>query len=308
MAAAAVGLLIFMNVVIFMMNLVFSIVCSVAVSVLLKVARKQNIAIEQAVAVNYLVAIALCMVVLQPDLAAWKSYLPFWWLFGALGVLLPTVFVVMGRAVETAGIVKADAAQRLSLFLPVLAAVTLFGEQLSRNRLIGLVLAFTALFCLLWKGGGGKKSSGGMLAGALLLGVWAGYGVIDILFKQLAAGGAAFAGNLLIAFCLAGMLMFGWLFAKGTQWRAASILGGMVLGGLNFANILFYIRAHQAMSDNPTLVFAGMNIGVITLGTVVGTLFFKEKINFVNAAGITVALAAIVCLFYWPQAARWFGV
>ena len=57
----------------------------------------------------------------------------------------------MGKSVDAAGIVKSDAAQRLSLFLPIVASFTLFHEQLTEGRLIGLVLAFTALFFLLWK-------------------------------------------------------------------------------------------------------------------------------------------------------------
>ncbi len=292
-----------------MIFLFTSILCSVAVSVLLKISRSKNIDIEQAVAVNYIVAVALCMFVLQPNLNAWKAYLPTWWLFAALGVLLPAVFVVMGRAVQQAGIVKSDAAQRLSLFLPIAASFLIFGEKLSQGRLIGIVLAFVALFCLLWKGEGGGKKGGGFAGNALLLlGVWAGYGVIDILFKQVAKSGTAFSGNLLIAFCLAGILMFGYLFYKGSKWTAAGILGGLVLGGLNFANIWSYVRAHQAMSENPTLVFAGMNIGVIVLGTLVGALVFKEKISQINAAGIAVALCAIACLFYWPYMARLIGM
>ena len=102
--------------------------------------------------------------------------------------------------------------------------------------------------------------------------------------------------------------MFGYLFYKGSKWTAAGILGGLVLGGLNFANIWSYVRAHQAMSENPTLVFAGMNIGVIVLGTLVGALVFKEKISQINAAGIAVALCAIACLFYWPYMARLIGM
>ena len=286
-----------------MIYLIVSILCSVSVSVLLKISRSKKIDIEQAVAVNYLVAVSLTMAVLKPDLSAWQSYLPTWWLFAALGVLLPSVFVIMGRAVQQAGIVKSDAAQRLSLFLPVAASFLIFNETPSVGRLVGLALAFAALFCLLWKEGGGKKSGGTLSQAALLLGVWAGYGIIDILFKQVAKSGTAFGGNLLVAFILAGVLMFGYLFAKGTKWSAAGILGGLVLGGLNFANIWSYVRAHQVMSENPTIVFAGMNIGVIVLGTLVGALAFREKISTVNMAGIVVAVCSIACLFYWPQLA-----
>lgn len=284
-----------------MLYLVASIVCSVLVSVLLKIARKQKIPIEQAVAVNYIVAITLTMLVLKPDLSDPMQFLPTWWLFAALGVLLPTVFVIMGKAVDSAGIVKSDAAQRLSLFLPIVASFAIFGDQLTEGRLIGIALAFVALFCLLWKSDGSKKSGSLSTQIGLLFGVWVGYGVIDILFKQVAKSGTAFAGNLLVAFCLAAILMFAYLFSKGTKWTKEGIIGGILLGGLNFLNIVTYISAHRAMNDNPTLVFAGMNMGVIVLGTIVGAWIFKEKISSINAAGISVALVAIACLFYWEQ-------
>lgn len=291
-----------------MAYLLISIVFSVSVSILLKMARKKKIDIAQAVAVNYVVAVILTLPVLKPDIGNIGAILPTWPLFAALGVLLPSVFVIMGKSVEAAGIVKSDAAQRLSLFLPIVAALTLFGEKLSEGKLIGLCLAFAALFCLLWKSGGGKKSGGAWRQAALLLGVWAGYGIIDILFKQLAKSGTAFAGNLLIAFVLAGVLMFAYLFAHSVKWRIESIAGGILLGGLNFMNIVTYITAHQMMKDNPTLVFAGMNIGVIVLGTLSGALFFKEKINTINTAGIVLALCSIAYLFYWAEVKALFGI
>ena len=95
---------------------------------------------------NYIVAVTLTMLVLKPDLSNPQVFLSTWWLFAALGILLPSVFVIMGKSVDAAGIVKSDAAQRLSLFLPIIASFTLFYEQLTEGRLIGLVLAFTALF------------------------------------------------------------------------------------------------------------------------------------------------------------------
>ncbi|MDO4998366.1 MAG: DMT family transporter [Neisseria sp.] len=284
--------------------LIISICCSVSVAILLKLARQNKVEIEQMVGVNYLIAIALTVYFLQPNISDWQAFVPTWWLFAALGILLPSVFVIMGRSVAAAGIVKSDAAQRLSLFLPIIASFVIFGEQLSQGRLIGLVLAFIALICLLFKTS--DKASSGAQTALLLLGVWAGYGVIDILFKQLAKSGTAFAGNLLIAFILAGVLMFGYLFYRQTKWTASGIAGGVLLGALNFGNILSYIKAHQAMADNPTLVFAGMNIGVITLGTLAGAVLFKEKISAINAAGVAIAIAAIACLFYWQTLASLF--
>ncbi|MGP1626464.1 MAG: EamA family transporter [Aggregatibacter segnis] len=284
-----------------MHNLIIAVLCSVAVSVLLKVARKRNIVIQQAIAFNYIVALSLSWFLLKPDFKgleftdfiAQSENTP---IFLALGILLPSVFIIMSKAVEFAGIVRSDAAQRLSLFLPILAAFLIFHETLSQSKAIGIVLAFVGLFCLLSKP---NQQSAVDFRGVLgLVGVWFGYGIIDILFKQVAKSGGAFPTTLFIAFSLAACIMFIYLLFKRTQWNVASFVGGIILGVLNFFNILFYIKAHQSFGSNPTLVFAGMNIGVICLGTITGALIFKEKISKVNWLGIVFSLCAIFCLYY----------
>ncbi|GJJ79373.1 EamA/RhaT family transporter [Pasteurella canis] len=283
-----------------MHNLIIAVLCSVAVSVLLKVARKKNIVIQQAIAFNYIVALGLSYFLLKPDFkglgftefVVQSENAP---VFFALGILLPTVFIIMSKAVEFAGIVRSDAAQRLSLFLPIVAAFLIFGEQLSQARLIGIILAFVALFCLLNKPTDTESNIKGMIG---LILVWFGYGIIDILFKQVAKSGGAFPATLFISFVLAACVMFGYLLLKREVFTVPSFVGGIILGSLNFMNILFYIKAHQSFSENPTLVFAGMNIGVICLGTITGALVFKEKISKINGVGIVIGISAIFCLFY----------
>ena len=273
--------------------LLLSICASVAVSVLLKLARARGIAIAQAIAVNYLVCIALTLGLLKPAFSA-EALLPQWWLFAALGVLLPSVFIFMGRAIEHIGIVKADAAQRLSLFLPIIAAFTLFGDTLTMVKASGIALAFVALLCLIGRG----EQSRDARAPLWVAGVWLGYGVIDILFKQMAKTGVAFASTLLVAFVIAALVIFAWLLWQKTRFNLASVLGGLLLGVLNFTNIFTYVRAHQVMKDNPSLVFTGMNIGVITLASVLGWTVFGEKMTRRNALGVVLAVLAIATLYY----------
>ncbi|WP_037588439.1 hypothetical protein [Stenoxybacter acetivorans] len=295
-----------------MIELFAAIICSVLVSVLLKIARRNHLLIQQAIAVNYLVAASCAYLFLQPDLGGVLDSPQQGLLLLALGVLLPVIFVIMGKAVDSAGIVKSDAAQRLSLFLPILAAFVVFGEALSLNKSVGILLAFLALSALLYQPANTlhapKKPNN--TAARLLLAVWAGYGIIDILFKQLSKIGQAFSATLLAAFILAGLLSFAYLLMRRTRWHLPSLLSGVLLGCLNFGNIVFYIRAHQVYGSNPTLVFAGMNLGVIVLGTLIGALVFREKINKINVLGIVLALAAIVCLFYFDAIRRlavWFS-
>ena len=279
-----------------MYYLILSIVCSVAVSILLKISKKQGISINQAVAVNYPIAAISAFVLFKPNfsgnfnilLSEWKILLP-------LGILMPTVFIIMGECVKRTGIAKSDAAQRLSLFLPILAAFLIFGEVISAGKLLAVILAIISLAALVYKP---KNKTHGTGAIWTLLGVWLGYGIIDILFKQLSKNAAMTATNLCTVFILSAIILFTYLVLKQTKWNKASMFGGIILGCLNFGNIYFYFRAHQAYTNNPTLIFAAMNLGVISLGTIIGTAVFKEKINVINIVGIILAIIAIICLFY----------
>lgn len=275
--------------------LAISVICSVLVSVLLKVAKSKDIDLATAIMTNYIVCGVLTLWLLKPSinthiLAQGLS------IFVALGVLLPSIFLVMGKAVQTAGIVKSDTAQRLALIIPIIASFTLFGEDLTSSKLIALVLVFLAMGCLLYKPSRPNQPTQ-RFATLWLIGVFVGYGVIDVLLKQLSKLGGATAGNLIISFGLACLFMLAYLFIKKIKPRTISLLGGLLLGLLNFTNIYTYINAHKAMSDTPTLVFAGVNMGVIVVGTMTGLWLFREKISIINAFGIVLALVAIARLF-----------
>lgn len=268
-----------------------SVVCSVSVGAVLKAGRAKGLDARQAIFMNYVVASTLCFLLLKPDLAKLFSPGQPVGIFLALGVLLPTIFLALAKSVQLAGIVRTDAAQRLSLIIPLLSAFVIFGEQLTERKMLGVALAFAALLCLLWKPSKGGSGKGGAWLWPLV--VLLGYGVIDVLFKQMAKAGAAFSGGLLAAFVLAGVLMLLYLAASKTRWGLGHLLTGILLGALNFANIYTYIRAHQSLPGNPALVFSVMNMGVIVLGTLVGAMAFREPLSRLNLLGVLLALGAI---------------
>lgn len=286
-----------------MSYLVLAISASVLVSIFLKMARSRGIDVAQAILINYITAIILCIYLLKPSFDVSQIMANGAFIFVALGVLLPSVFIIMAKAVQMVGIAKSDVAQRLALFLPILASFTIFGEDLTLAKGAGLILAFSSLIALTYKPVHHtdvkvSDTTDFKRAAAILGGVWLGYGVIDILFKQMAKLGSAFPDTLLVSFVLAFVLLFIYLMMNRTKWQPKSLASGVLLGALNFANILFYIKAHQVYKDDPTLVFAGMNIGVICLGVVVGLVIFREKISKINGLGILLGVLAVWCLFY----------
>nr|WP_261862493.1 hypothetical protein [Psychrobacter sp. JCM 18900] len=105
-----------------MMYLIIAVLCSVAVSVLLKILRQKNIDIRQTIVAGYPVAFLLTWVLLKPDVSAIHALDSAWGIIIALGILLPAVFIILGRAIEAVGMVATDASQRLSLIIPIVAA------------------------------------------------------------------------------------------------------------------------------------------------------------------------------------------
>ena len=241
-------------------------------------------------------AALLTWIIFKPELPALSANLyPSYW---ALGVLLPSLFVILALSVRYTGIVKTDVAQRLSLFVPVLAAFFLFGEEFSPIKITGILIAFGAIICSIpWQ----KKSGSSSSYWIYPLLVFIGMGIIDILFKQIAKAVAVpFTSSLLIVFVLAfgfSVLCLLYLFiTKKIKFALVNILCGWILGIANFGNILFYLKAHQALANRPSLVFSSMNIGVILLGSLVGVVIFREKLTRLNYAGIVLALISIVIM------------
>src|SRR5690606_15292321 len=175
-----------------MMYLIIAVLCSVAVSVLLKILRQKNIDIRQTIVAGYPVAFLLTWMLLKPDVSGIGALGNAWGIIIALGVLLPAVCIILGRAIESVGMVATDAAQRLSLIIPIVAAFVLFGEVLTGTRVLGLALGFLALAALVYRPQHGIINTQAKQTPLWLFGVWLGYGVIDILFKQVAKQGAAF--------------------------------------------------------------------------------------------------------------------
>ncbi|REG96065.1 DMT family transporter [Flavobacterium aquicola] len=276
-----------------MLFLILSIICSVTVGVIFKISRRYKVSATHIVAFNYVFALLLCYVVFSPDLSVLDVSSP-WEILIPLGVLLPVVFLFLAASIKHMGIVKTDAAQRLSLIISILGAWLFFGEQFSGLKLTALLFAFPAIILILNKP---TKINGNKWIYPTL--VLVGFGVIDLLFKQIAMTSVLpFTTSLFVLFSIALIIMIlfnGYeVFFQKVKIDFKSFIFGGLVGIFNFGNILFYLKAHQAFAKNPSTVFAGMNMGVIIIGTLVGVFVFKEKITKMNIAGLFLALIAIV--------------
>lgn len=280
-----------------------SVVCSVIVSVLLKLAPRWRVDVRQAIAGGYLVAALLALILLHPspDVLIRAHSAAAWRILIALGILLPSIFLVLARAIETAGVVRTDAAQRLSLVISLIAAFTFLGGTFTWLKGLGAVLGFVAIALIVTRqqSGGAARHTGWLW----LAGVFFGLGVIDILFKRMAQLQAlpftdVLFATFVLAFVLAALYVGGLFATHRAQWRWRHLAAALLLGVFNFGNIYFYVEAHKHLAHSPALVFTAMNIGVIILATIVGVAAFRERLSRLNRAGLGVAIAAVIVLAF----------
>nr|WP_309757536.1 EamA family transporter [Flavobacterium sp.] len=278
-----------------MLFLILSVICSVTVGILFKIARKYTINHTQIVAWNYVFAMLFCYATFSPDITKVNSTAP-WELYSVIGILLPIIFLFLAASIKHMGIVKTDAAQRLSLFIPILAAWLIFNEQFSILIIVAFVVAVPALLLILSKSTQSTATKWVYPAVVLI-----GFGVIDILFKQISSfTSLPYTTSLFVIFGIAMTIMIAVvayeIILKNIVLKTSNVIFGALVGMFNFGNILFYLKAHQDFSKSPSTVFAGMNLGVIVVGSLVGVLIFKEKLSKLNFLGLSLALVAIVLI------------
>lgn len=280
------------------MELIFAAaLCSVVVSILLKIAKKQGFNPMQLIAWNYVAASVLCFYWFKPDFSQVSVSDTPWLLILALGVLLPSVFLFLAKSLQRAGILKTEVAQRLSVVLSLTAAYFIFQEQFTQLKVLGIGLGVIAVLCVLFSNRQNTTSGNqGLIYLAL---VWLGYALIDVLLKYTTSLGLQFALTLNLMFICAFICSMLYILLKYKSFGDFKHLGlGFVLGGLNFANIALYVNAHRLLKDSPAIVFAGMNILVVVLGVLAGVLLFKERMQTMTATGIALACASVICLAY----------
>lgn len=282
-----------------MLFVLISVICSVTVSVIIKLARRYSINVTQMIAWNYPVAVVLNYFFYKPKVEFQVLNNENWKLYLLLGLLLPSIFLAIAASIRYTGIVRTEIAQRISILIPLIAAFLIFHENPTTQSIIGIAIGIVAVLCSFnWKGD--NKVEAGYKYWLYPLIIFLGMGLIDILFKQVAQLETAYTSSIffifLIALSVSFLYVFGRVASKKERLSLGSAIWGISLGLFNFGNILFYMKAHKAIPDNPSVVFTAMNIGVIALGALIGILLFREKLSMLNKIAILLAVLSILII------------
>lgn len=278
-----------------MIFLILAIFCSSSLALILKQGRVKNANTVLLINGNYATAsfFSLMFIIFKYGFHYSTEVI----LFGSvLGILFAGTFVIYSKAISLAGTALATVSARLSVFIPVLLSILLFGENPNIKMVFGFVLALVTLylFYLSLKNHGTAEGRKGKYL--YLLALLVGIGFVDFSMK-------IFEQNFPIAekgvfvftiFFSAFIYTLIYLVIKKISFDKSTFNLGLILGVPNVLAIHFLLAA---LSELPAIiVFPIQNIGVIVITAVAAYLIWKEKINLYGRIAIAVGIAAILLL------------
>ena len=293
-----------------MIYLILAILFSTGVFVAMRLFERFKLDNHQALMWNYVFAAGtgflLCK---QFDTPAQLVAEPWFGLSLITGFWFIFTYLLMTASTQRSGVTVTSLSSKLSVVLPTLAGVFLFGEKLNFVATLGIVLALVALVLVV----GGKKgdakhcvSTGGKgwLIGLLPVFIFFGTGTGDILMKLTEQRHTGNDLSFMIAFIYFIALLFGILIVaydliRGcSKWQWKSALGGIGLGVINYFSTYCVYNAMRCF-DNVVL-FPVYNIGVVSVTALTGWLLFKEKLTWKNYLGLAIAIIAVILITFKP--------
>lgn len=282
-----------------MIDLALSVLFSSLIFVIFKLFSVYKVQTLYAIITNYVVA-CITGFILYNGSAPINQIPNKGWFWGALamGLLFILVFNIMAKTSQKLGVSVASVATKMSLVIPVVLGLVLYNEKLSALKIIGVLLALTAVYFASIKERSFTIDKKVLLLPLL---VFIGSGAIDVslkymqetqlgngelpLFSATIFGSAAIIGIIFIAVKL-----------KKTPFKInlKNILGGIVLGVPNYFSIFFLLRALQNDSMNSSQIFTINNVAIVLFSTLLGILLFKEHMSIKNWGGIALAVISIL--------------
>ncbi len=281
-----------------MIDLALSVLFSSLIFVIFKLYDVYQIETLHAIIVNYFTACIVGLIFYEGEVTLGdiphKSWLP-----GtiALGILFIVVFNLMARTSQRLGVSVASVATKMSLVIPVVVGVLLYGEYLGGLKILGIILALAAVYFASLRKSKLEYNKVNLILPAL---VFLGSGVIDASIKYLEENYVhvkefpLFSASVFAAAALAGTIF---ILIKRTKvpikWSIRDVVGGVALGIPNFFSIYFLLRALQNDSLNSASIFTINNVAIVMFSTLLGILLFREKLSYTNWAGIALAIVSI---------------
>jgi drug/metabolite transporter (DMT)-like permease len=290
-----------------MLYLVGSIIFSSWLTLAFKIIEKFGINNLQAIVFNYFTCVITGSIVhggfpVQQNILS-EPWFP-WTL--VMGTIFVSLFNLVALTTQKLGIAISAVAYKLSLVIPFLFSLYLYGEENTFLKTIGIVLALAAVFLTCYKPSGTVvHGRGTAFIWALPVVLFLGSGLLDTMIKYVEYRFLDDSNNnvyLITAFLMAALvgtiLLTIQLMRNKQQLSWKAVLAGIAIGIPNYFSIWCLIKVLKVYSENSSAIIPINNMGIVLFSALVAYFFFKEKLSAVNWAGIILSLAAIALIAY----------
>jgi len=282
-----------------MINIIYTILLFNVLIIVFKMFEKYKVDNLQGLIVNYLTAAICSYFFLEQDFSI-NYILRSDWIYHAIiiGVLFIVVFNFYAYGTQKVGISVATVANKMSLIIPVCAALILYPEKESFTILKGIAFFLALVGIYLSATKGGKLNFDKKYLWLIIL-VFSGQGISDAIFNDFAQkfpneGGYLFFMTLFFFASISGILILSGKSIKSKKSvQLKSLFWGISFGIPNFFSLVFFLKALNYSGLASSIVFPLVSMGVIVSSSIIGTVLFKEKISRNNWIGILLSICAI---------------
>ena len=279
-----------------MFYLLLSVLFSSGLFIVFKLFDVYKIDTLQAIIVNYIIAFLFGYFTSTADIQITEIPVQPWFIGTLfLGFLFITIFFVMALTAQKNGLSVASVAGKMSVVIPVVFGVIVYKESVGFVKVIGILLALVAVYLSSAKNDAAPVKFKNLIYPLLL---FLGSGTIDTTLKYVEKN---YVPENQIPFFLASIFatafVLGLVFLiikKSYQFNIKNVLGGVVLGMVNYYSMVFLLKALQTKGLESSTLFTLNNVAIVVFTTLFALVFFKEKLIKKNWIGIGLAIISIL--------------
>ncbi|GGG42831.1 EamA family transporter [Bizionia arctica] len=282
-----------------MIYLLLSILASTLIFLIFKLFDRFKINTLQAIVFNYITA-CFCGLITSNNPFDAQEIIQSEWFFGALilGFLFISIFNVMAITSQRNGLSVASVATKMSVIIPVIFGIYVYHENTGILKLLGISLALIAVYFVSVKKDATFNFKSNLMFPVIL---FLGSGIIDTSIKYiettyLKEGGIPLFSATIFFFaaCFGIVVLIIKMLKKDFKFNPKSIIGGAVLGIVNYASIYYILKALNHETFDSSTIFTINNVAILMLTSLIGLILFKEKLSFKNWIGIGLAIISIL--------------
>jgi drug/metabolite transporter (DMT)-like permease len=287
-----------------MIYLILAIIFTSSLILLFRVFERFGIYIPHAIVVNYFVAASLGLINFKGEIHPAEVIGHPWFRIAiVLGLLFISIFNMIAITTQKMGVSVASVANKMSVIIPVIAAVYLYNDSMQPLKVVGIFVALLAVYFTSIRKGEAQAVKLSASQFMLPVIVFIGSGLIDMLVNYAQVKHLQDAAPDLFLSCafssagIAGCIMVIYqVLVKKRTFQGKSVIAGIALGIPNYMSIYFLMKAIDAKIFQSSVIFPVVNIGIVLFSVLCAFILFREKLSLLNLLGIALSVAAIVLI------------